>query len=1161
MRYSYMDSYFNHKVFRLSVLAYSLFLPFTPMSAFSAGEESYDKKTERKFLQKSLHENNIDNKEDDTAGVIAQNVQRVGSMLSSSPSQLTEQAKSYALGKINSTINTETQKWLSQFGTARINFSLDRKGKLDNGSLDLLLPLYDNKEDWLVFSQLGYRNKDSRHTVNLGLGGRYFTPDWMYGLNTFFDHDVTGNNKRLGLGGEAWTDYVKLSANTYWRLSKWRDSPHDNAYEERPANGFDLNSEFFLPAYPNLGGKLSYEQYFGDNVALFNRDTKQKDPSLARFGLNYTPIPLVTMGVDYKLGSGGSSETLFLANLNYRFGMPFSYQISPDSVASMRTLAGSRYDLVERNNNIVLDYKKKPELAITLPSSVSGYSSQMIPVTATIVSSKPVKNILWKASQKFAANGGVINGSNTQNPTITLPQYQYAANGPDNLNVYPISVTAEEEGRKTETANMDIVVEPFVIKDGSIKPHKEGPVIADGRPAYDLAAAVTYGRKDNAPLKGKDIVIPDVKWSIEPANPNATLTWTHSAPLNSQGQLTATLGSNEPLDPKTTVYLEIAGMPKVAINDKPLDFTNTHFEYNIDDAQVNPKEKLAANSTNYYTFTARVLDKDGKPLADQEIKAKWNATLESGLETKIESKDNYKTNSKGELTAILRSANENTHEITATLSVDNGPRKTFAPVEFVNSSLAVERYVLPAGDDKGNYKADGKKHTLTAYLMKDGKPLTGVASPNVKWSIISPLPGITVEPGSYSADTGEVTAIFSSTRSIEQAQIGLSVDNSPVFESPSLNFVAPDSTSLGAKIEKSMTHSPDGPLVAGSETPYVFSAKIVGADGTTPLVNQSISDAVWKIESPTKHEGLTLEFPDNLTTDKEGNLTARLTSTENSGFKDVTVSLSLGSGNPVSSSVAFLLQEQLAGLRISTTDDNGTVYKKFYSHTQQGEIHYLTKQLRLDLTRIVDGKVEIIGNQDPQKYTVKVSVEPGKENMVKVDESGQLSFPIEKYRPGQGSIKISALIKHTETGQQELYTYTINPKTYVFGVWDTKVNPHIGGTVSYNSTDPNQSCETLDIQYSYGYPTKTLLMGTDVGITESEDPATSYSRQFDLKHFLDFGGIFYEISKMDPATGKNPNVKVKFNTGNYGIYDARVRAINRNLAAWPQGLMVCQITD
>ncbi|WP_323856210.1 hypothetical protein, partial [Xenorhabdus koppenhoeferi] len=129
-----MDSFFNHKIFRLSVLAYSLFLPFMPMSAFSVSEKIDGNKTERTWLQQAGNENSTKNVHDDNAGVIAQNVMRVSNLLSSSPTQLAEQAKSYALGKVNNTIATETQKWLAQFGTARINFAFDRKGKLDNGA-------------------------------------------------------------------------------------------------------------------------------------------------------------------------------------------------------------------------------------------------------------------------------------------------------------------------------------------------------------------------------------------------------------------------------------------------------------------------------------------------------------------------------------------------------------------------------------------------------------------------------------------------------------------------------------------------------------------------------------------------------------------------------------------------------------------------------------------------------------------------------------------------------------------------------------------------------------------------------------------------------------------------------------------------------------------
>ncbi|MBD2815998.1 inverse autotransporter beta domain-containing protein [Xenorhabdus sp. Flor] len=393
-----MLSYISKFIAFLFVI-YSLLIPSTVISAFADENLMAESSLPRYTGQK----NNVDirvndsskklltsnaNKKNDTQNTdnipehklpnfIAGNIQIVSNVLSSSPSALVEQAKSYALGKFNSTIASETQKWLSQFGTAKINFAIDRKGRLENNSLDLLLPLYDNKADWLIFSQLGYRNKDSRNTINLGLGGRYFFQNWMYGLNTFYDHDLTGKNKRVGLGGEIWGDYIKLSANAYRRLSDWQISRYFEDHHERPASGYDINGEFFLPAYPNLGGKLSYEQYFGKNVTLFDRNTKQKNPSQVKLGVTYTPIPLITMGVNYKQGEGGRTETQFLANLNYRLGVPLGIQLSPNNVAAMRTLAGERYDLVERNNNIVLDHRKIPIPAtdfLMQPEKPKGYT-------------------------------------------------------------------------------------------------------------------------------------------------------------------------------------------------------------------------------------------------------------------------------------------------------------------------------------------------------------------------------------------------------------------------------------------------------------------------------------------------------------------------------------------------------------------------------------------------------------------------------------------------------------------------------------------------------------------------------------------------------------------------------------------------------------------
>ena len=141
------------------------------------------------------------------------------------------------------------------------------------GSFDLLLPVVDGEKD-LFFTQVGIRRSnqysdDYRNTVNLGAGYRRTFDEWLIGGNAFYDRDLTGKNARLGLGAEAWSDNLKLSANGYMRLTDWRKSADVTDYLERPANGWDVRAEAYLPMYPQLAGKLMYEQYYGDEVALF----------------------------------------------------------------------------------------------------------------------------------------------------------------------------------------------------------------------------------------------------------------------------------------------------------------------------------------------------------------------------------------------------------------------------------------------------------------------------------------------------------------------------------------------------------------------------------------------------------------------------------------------------------------------------------------------------------------------------------------------------------------------------------------------------------------------------------------------------------------------------------------------------------------------------
>ncbi|GKX52931.1 hypothetical protein SOASR029_32400 [Budvicia aquatica] len=355
-------------------------------------------------------------------------------------------ARSAVVGEVNDSM----QHWLSQFGTARVKLGVNNDFDLDGSSADLLLPLYDDQGS-LLFSQLGIRNKDSRNTVNIGVGVRMLQDNWMYGANTFFDHDMTGKNNRIGLGVEAWSDYLKLSANSYLGITDWHQSRDFPDYNERPANGYDLRAEAYLPAYPQLGGKLMYEHYQGDEVALFGKDNRQKNPYAVTAGINYTPIPLITIAADQRSGKSGNNETTLSMQLNYRLGASWQSHIDPSAVAASRTLAGSRYDLVERNNNIVLDYQKKQLIQLSLPEQVTGSAFEIIKVDAQVKAKYGLRRIDWDTTSLVAAGGEVIQIS-SQTISIKLPPYNVSGN------VYMLGAVAFDNQENTSKRSTTQVI-------------------------------------------------------------------------------------------------------------------------------------------------------------------------------------------------------------------------------------------------------------------------------------------------------------------------------------------------------------------------------------------------------------------------------------------------------------------------------------------------------------------------------------------------------------------------------------------------------------------------------------------------------------------------------------------------------------------------------
>lgn len=130
---------------------------------------------------------------------------------------------------------------------------------------------------------------------------------------------------RVGAGLEYWRDFLKLAFNGYILLTGWKDSTDLTDYQERPARGWDVRAQYWLPALPQLGGKLTYEQYFGKEVALFDIDSRQRDPHAITAGVNYTPVPLLAFSAEQRQVDGSKAETRFGVDMNYQLGMPWQH--------------------------------------------------------------------------------------------------------------------------------------------------------------------------------------------------------------------------------------------------------------------------------------------------------------------------------------------------------------------------------------------------------------------------------------------------------------------------------------------------------------------------------------------------------------------------------------------------------------------------------------------------------------------------------------------------------------------------------------------------------------------------------------------------------------------------------------------------------------------
>ncbi|EMX6284973.1 inverse autotransporter beta domain-containing protein [Providencia rettgeri] len=422
--------------------------------------------------------------DDKTEKLIAEYSQSAARFISDKKkaADLADMAQDFARSKVTNAATDEINRWLSKTGNAKFSVDVDKKLSIKNTQLDWLVPWYDST-DLLLFTQHNIHRTDGRLQTNNGIGVRRFTPKSMMGVNAFFDHDLSRYHSRLGFGAEYAQDFLKLSANTYLRASEWRSASElNNDYNARPANGWDLQAEGWLPSYPNIGGNLKFEQYFGDDVALFGKDKRQKDPLATTVGVNWTPFSLMTLSAEHKI-SGGLSETNTKLEFTWALGKSLAEQLDPTKVGDSRRLLGSRYDFVNRNNNIILEYQKKTLITLSLPAIIQGKTGDEIPLINALNTKYSLDKLTIHAPEFLMAGGEIIlDGALTK---IKLPSYKVAMTEQERKknNLYRFTVTASDsKGNITPQASTFVEVTNSGVL--SIKHNeviKKGNFLANGQ--------------------------------------------------------------------------------------------------------------------------------------------------------------------------------------------------------------------------------------------------------------------------------------------------------------------------------------------------------------------------------------------------------------------------------------------------------------------------------------------------------------------------------------------------------------------------------------------------------------------------------------------------------------------------------------------------------
>lgn len=557
-------------------------------------------------------------------------------------------------------------------------------------------------------------------------------------------------------------------------------------------------------------------------------------------------------------------------------------QLDPNEVAARRSLAGSRYDLVDRNNNIVLEYRKKELVRLTLTDPVTGKSGEVKSLVSSLQTKYALKGYNVEATALEAAGGKVV--TTGKDILVTLPAYRFTST-PETDNTWPIEVTAEDvKGNLSNREQSMVVVQAPTLsqKDSSVSLSTQ-TLNADSHStatltfiAHDAAGNPVVGLVLSTRHEGvQDITLSDWKDNGDGSYTQILTTGAMSGTLTLMPQLNG---------------VDAAKAPAV-VNIISVSSSQTHSSIKID------KDRYL--SGNPIEVTVELRDENDKPVKEQKQQLNNAVSIDNvkpGVTTDWKEtadgvyKATYTAYTKGSgLTAKLLMQNWNEDLHTAGFIIDANPQSAkIATLSASNNGVlanenAANTVSVNVADEGSNPIND---HTVTFAVLSGSA--TSFNNQNTAKTDVNGLATFDLKSSKQEDNTVEVTL----ENGVKQTLI--------------VSFVG-DSSTAQVDLQKSKNE-----VVADGNDSVTMTATVRDAKGNLlndVMVTFNVNSAEAKLSQTevNSHDGIA---------------TATLTSLKNGDYR---VTASVSSGSQANQQVNFIGDQSTAALTLSVPSGDITV--------------------------------------------------------------------------------------------------------------------------------------------------------------------------------------------------------------------------------------------